>query len=91
MNYQLSTKKGKSKIAFIALWILLAIGVVLGIYAYQAHKQKVIEERNEIIRQEIYQRQLQDSIKSLQDSILHLTAPMNAKDTLAAPDSIPSR
>ena len=91
INYQLSTKKGKSKIAFIALWILLAIGVVLGIYAYQAHKQKVIEERNEIIRQEIYQRQLQDSIKSLQDSILHLTAPMNAKDTLAAPDSIPSR
>ena len=78
-------------ISFIACWILLAIGVVLGIYAYQAHKQKVIEERNEIIRQEIYRRQLQDSIKSLQDSILHLTAPMNAKDTLTAPDSIPSR
>lgn len=91
INCQLSTKKGNSQIAFIALWILLAIGVVLGIYAYQAHKQKVIEERNEIIRQEIYQRQLQDSIKSLQDSILHLTAPMNAKDTLTAPDSIPSR
>ena len=78
-------------ISFIACWILLAIGVVLGIYAYQAHKQKVIEERNEIIRQEIYRRQLQDSIKSLQDSILHLTTPMNAKDTLTAPDSIPSR
>jgi len=55
----------KRKFLFIIVWLLLATGVVAGVVAYRGYQDKLIEQRNESIRERIRVRNLYYNVYNL--------------------------